>query len=78
MDATKADPPDKVLTDYRGALDTRGAADFLGLRTRHLEALRHTSPQDSPPWKRVGGRIIYPMDQLRAWLAKGLEGGVSL
>ena len=47
-------------------LDTRTAADFLGVSPRTLEGLRVRG--GGPPFAKVGGRVVYRKARLEQWL----------
>lgn len=49
------------------ALDTRQAAEFLGVSKSHLEKLRTEHPESSPPFFRVGRCIRYSSRRLIEW-----------
>ncbi len=49
------------------AVDTRTAAEMLGLSASHLEKLRLYDPENSPPVMRIGRAVRYPIEGLRAW-----------
>jgi hypothetical protein len=49
------------------AVSEREAARLIGVTPRTLYARRGDG--SGPPWRRLGGRILYPIDGLRAWLA---------
>lgn len=52
-------------------------AKITGLSVNHLGNLRAQNHPDSPPWFRVGHRIVYPVtgpNGLRAWAAERLQG----
>lgn len=56
--------------DQRGALSTRDAATYLGLSERYLANLRCPGAKiDGPPFRRIGRRVVYLVDDLDAWLA---------
>ncbi len=54
------------LKEFR-AVDTRTAAEMLGLSASHLEKLRLYDPENSPPVMRIGRAVRYPIEGLRAW-----------
>ncbi len=54
------------------ALDRKQAAQALGISVRKLDQL-HAGRQ--LPYVRIGSRVVYPLDGLRAWLAARVEGG---
>lgn len=47
------------------------AAKVLRVSPRHLASLR--SRQEGPPFIRIGrlGKVLYPVDELEAWLRAG-------
>lgn len=49
------------------ALDTKGAASFLGVSKSHLEKLRIEDPESSPPFFKVGRCVRYSVPQLIEW-----------
>jgi predicted DNA-binding transcriptional regulator AlpA len=49
------------------AVDTRTAAEMLGVSKSHLEKLRIDDSNASPPTIRVGRCVRYPVSQLIAW-----------
>lgn len=51
------------------ALDTKAAAELLGVSKSHLEKLRLEDPDSSPPFFRVGRCIRYSIEDLRNWVA---------
>ncbi len=48
-----------------GYFNTRKSADFLGLASRTLE--RHRLSGTGPVFMRLGRRVLYHPDDLRAW-----------
>jgi hypothetical protein len=54
--------------------DTPAASAFSGVSTSHLEKLRHFRA-DGPPYVKVGRRVLYPVDKLRAWMDSRSQGG---
>lgn len=52
-------------------LDTRKAADYLGVSTQFLEGARHYENGRGPAYHRVGRLIRYHRDDLDKWLAEG-------
>ena len=51
------------------AVDTKAAAEFLGVSKSHLEKLRIDDPENSPPFFKVGRCIRYSVENLREWAA---------
>ena len=54
-------------------LTVREAAAALSVSERTLWGL--TAPRGDLPCVRVGARVLYSVDTLRAWVAKRQEGG---
>lgn len=50
-------------------LRTRDAADFLGLSPRTME--KHRSYGTGPVFCKLGGRVVYAIDDLEAWAELG-------
>lgn len=61
---TRTNPPE--------VLDERRAAEFLGISARTLWARRR---EGAIPHIRLGGRVLYPLQQLREWMANKSQGG---
>lgn len=49
------------------AVDTRTAAEILGVSKSHLEKLRIDDPENSPPYFRIGKCVRYSVERLREW-----------
>lgn len=49
-------------------VDTRTAAQMLGVSKSHLEKLRTMDPKNSPPTIRIGRSIRYPLNLLQDWI----------
>jgi hypothetical protein len=61
-----------------GCLDTEGVADELGCSPSLVEKMRRKN--SGPPWIRVGmgrGRVVYPRDSLKAWIAARTQGAAA-
>ena len=58
-------------TEEPFAVDTKAAAEFLGVSKSHLEKLRIEDPDGSPPFFKVGRCIRYSVQDLRTWAANG-------
>ena len=56
-------------------LRTPEAARFLGLSGRTLEKHRYFG--SGPAYRRIGGRVVYSVDDLRAWAALGTKYSTS-
>ncbi len=52
-------------------LRTPEAARFLGLSDRTLE--KHRTYGTGPTFSKLGGRVIYKLEDLRAWVERGLR-----
>ena len=50
-------------------LRTPEAARFLGLSGRTLE--KHRTYGTGPAYRKLGGRVVYAVDDLEAWAARG-------
>ncbi|MBB3862750.1 hypothetical protein GGQ88_004052 [Novosphingobium hassiacum] len=69
---TQADPTLIVQPRY---LKTPDAATHLGLSPRTLE--KHRCYGTGPVYRRLGGRIVYAIDDLDAWAARGTRKSTS-
>jgi predicted DNA-binding transcriptional regulator AlpA len=52
-------------------LRTPEAARFLGLSDRTLE--KHRIYGTGPNYRKIGGRVVYTLDDLKAWADRGLR-----
>ena len=50
-------------------LRTKEAAEFLSLSARTLE--KHRTYGTGPAYRKLGGRVVYAIDDLEAWAARG-------
>ena len=50
-------------------LRTQEAARFLGLSERTLE--KHRTYGTGPTYRKLGGRVVYGLDDLQAWADRG-------
>lgn len=50
-------------------LRTKEAAHFLGLSARTLE--KHRTYGTGPSYRKLGGRVVYAIDDLQAWTERG-------
>ncbi len=66
-DTTTAIPPRYLCTPE--------AARFLGLSYRTLE--KHRSYGTGPTYLKLGGRVVYSIDDLRAWANRGAKTSTS-
>ncbi|MES0174456.1 helix-turn-helix domain-containing protein [Mesorhizobium sp. M0006] len=50
-------------------LRTKEAADFLSLSARTLE--KHRTYGTGPAYRKLGGRVVYAIDDLQTWADRG-------
>ena len=56
-------------------LRTKEAARFLGISIRTLE--KHRTYGTGPTYRKLGGRVVYSVDDLQAWADRGLVTSTS-
>lgn len=56
-------------------LRTPEAARFLGLSGRTLE--KHRTYGTGPAYRKLGGRVVYSLDDLQAWAGRGAKTSTS-
>lgn len=56
-------------------LRTPEAARFVGLSGRTLE--KHRCYGTGPRYSKIGGRVVYKLDDLQAWVDRGLKTSTS-
>jgi predicted DNA-binding transcriptional regulator AlpA len=56
-------------------LRTPEAARFLGLSGRTLE--KHRTYGTGPTYRKIGGRVIYALDDLKSWADRGAKKSTS-
>ena len=56
-------------------LRTPEAARFLGLSGRTLE--KHRTYGTGPRYSKLGGRVVYKVDDLQAWVNRGAKASTS-
>jgi predicted DNA-binding transcriptional regulator AlpA len=56
-------------------LRTPEAARFLGLSDRTLE--KHRTYGTGPRYSKLGGRVVYRLDDLQAWVERGAKASTS-
>ena len=66
------DPYSGVQPRY---LRTPEAARFLGLSGRTLE--KHRTYGTGPTYRKLGGRVVYALDDLKAWVDRGTKTSTS-
>ncbi|MFO1116561.1 MAG: helix-turn-helix domain-containing protein [Beijerinckiaceae bacterium] len=67
-----ADPAAGLPPRY---LRTPEAARFLGLSGRTLE--KHRTYGTGPAYRKLGGRVVYALDDLQAWAGRGAKQSTS-
>ncbi|WP_413992251.1 helix-turn-helix transcriptional regulator [Labrys okinawensis] len=60
--------PDHTILPPR-FLRTKEAAEFLSLSARTLE--KHRTYGTGPAYSKLGGRVVYAVDELMAWTRQG-------
>ncbi len=68
MSAAMTDLPPRFLR-------TPEAARFLGLSGRTLE--KHRTYGTGPLYSKLGGRVVYRLEELQAWAARGAKASTS-
>ena len=56
-------------------LRTQEAARFLGLSERTLE--KHRTYGTGPAYRKLGGRVVYALEDLQAWADRGTKTSTS-
>nr|WP_321982671.1 helix-turn-helix domain-containing protein [uncultured Cohaesibacter sp.] len=56
-------------------LRTQEAAHFLGLSLRTLE--KHRTYGTGPTYRKIGGRVVYSVEDLQAWTEQGARKSTS-
>lgn len=56
-------------------LNTKEAAELLGLSARTLE--KHRTYGTGPVYRKLGGRVVYDIADLKAWADKGRRASTS-
>ena len=56
-------------------LRTPEAARLLGLSGRTLE--KHRTFGTGPKYRKIGGRVVYAIDDLKAWADRGVKSSTS-
>ena len=64
MSKGPADAPQKYLR-------TKEAAPIVGLCARTLE--KHRTYGTGPAYRKIGGRVVYALDDLKAWADRGTK-----
>lgn len=63
---------DRLVPRY---LRTRDAAEYLALSKRTLE--KHRTYGTGPIYRKIGGRVVYALDDLKAWADLGIRTSTS-
>jgi hypothetical protein len=63
---------DRLVPRY---LRTRDAAEYLALSRRTLE--KHRTYGTGPTYRKIGGRVVYALDDLNAWADLGTRTSTS-
>ena len=84
-DAQRLSPTRGVITEPSHARPTAGlpprylrtpeAARFLSLSGRTLE--KHRTYGTGPTYRKIGGRVVYALDDLQAWADRGTKTSTS-
>lgn len=67
-----AERSDRLAPRY---LRTRDAAEYLALSGRTLE--KHRTYGTGPTYRKIGGRVVYALDDLKAWADLGSRTSTS-
>ncbi len=67
--------PDRLADFPLQYLRTPEAARFLSLSGRTLE--KHRTYGTGPTYRKLGGRVIYALDDLKAWVDRGAKTSTS-
>ena len=67
--------PDPLAGLPHRYLRTPEAARFLGVSGRTLE--KHRTFGTGPRYSKLGGRVVYRVDDLQAWVDRGAKGSTS-
>lgn len=70
-----ATPTPQAATIPPRYLRTPEAARFLGLSGRTLE--KHRTYGTGPRYSKIGGRVVYRLDDLQAWVSRGEKASTS-
>lgn len=60
---------DSLTATPHRLMRTNEAADWLGLSGRTLE--KHRTFGTGPAYRKIGGRVVYAMQDLQAWADRG-------
>ena len=73
--ATEATMTTHIATLPPRFLRTKEAAAFLSLSARTLE--KHRTYGTGPAYRKLGGRVVYSIDELEAWAERGVVTSTS-
>lgn len=65
------------MTETTQFLDTRGLAALLGVSVPTLTRLRLYDTDQSPPFVKVGARVLYPRTAVESWVSARMQGDVQ-
>jgi predicted DNA-binding transcriptional regulator AlpA len=72
MELSMPERNDRLVPRY---LRTRDAAEYLALSRRTLE--KHRTYGTGPTYRKIGGRVVYALDDLNAWADLGTRTSTS-
>lgn len=58
-----------MMSTQLKTISTVQAAELLGVSKSYLDQLRCFRPKESPPYAKIGARVVYPVVELEKWLA---------
>lgn len=58
-----------MMSTQLKTISTVQAAELLGVSKSYLDQLRCFRPNESPPYAKIGARVVYPVVELERWLA---------
>lgn len=70
MTKTKRQPPQPKPLINPERMTSIQAAEFLGVKEQTLRLWRHEGRETSPPFTRIGGKVIYKQSSLEAWMVR--------
>jgi len=70
-----ARPSGPKISPRRSAVSRAAAARFVGLSIRTLE--KHRIYGTGPRYSKLGGRVVYRVEDLQAWVESGLKASTS-
>jgi len=67
-----------VQSEMPKTASAKEMAQILGISKSALDKMRCVSPENSPPFFKMGRRVIYPLtgqNSYAAWIAERVQGG---